>query len=191
MGVYDVYGQHGGYSMALVFRTDLPQASLVPALRQRLAQFDDDAPLYSVGSGDDMARQTVADKRTVLALLAVFASVAFALAIIGLYGVVAQTVRTHKRSYGIRLALGAKRHQLLGQVLASSGLVTLLGLAAGIAGARLLSQSLRELLYGVQPLDLHTYALAGFLFVLTAVATTAWPVWKATTIDPASILRDD
>lgn len=150
--------------------------------------FVPDTPLYAVGSAEEMARQTVADKSTVLALLAVSAGIAFALAIIGVYGVMAQTVRAQMRSYRIRLALGANRGQVLGSVIVSAVSMAVVGI--GVGGALPTTRALQGQLYGIPPVHAGIYSGVAALLAMSAIAATAGPAWRAIKADPATVFRN-
>lgn len=190
-GAYDLYGQHGGRSSALLIRTSVPPASLLPVLREHLARFDGDAPLYAQATLEELARRTVADRRTVLVLLGVFAGIALALAVVGIYGVTAQAVRARMREYGIRLALGAAPGRVRAAVLGSGFALALAGVGAGAVGAAALTRTLQGLLYGVAPLDPRAFALAGAVLLVVALLAVLGPAVRASRVDVAGVLREE
>jgi ABC-type antimicrobial peptide transport system permease subunit len=128
------------------------------------------------------------DRQAMIALL-VFAGTAIFLAVLSVYGVLAQRVRERSREIGIRMALGADASSLVGWVARAGLRLIAVGLAAGLLAAWALSGSLDRLLFGVAPTDPLTVAgVVGLLSGIGLVATVV-PSWRATRIDPVTILR--
>ena len=122
-------------------------------------------------------------------LLGTFSGIALLLAVIGIYGVTSYAVGQRTREIGIRAALGATRADVLRLVLRRAIVLTLLGTAAGLAGAFALSGVLSTLLYGIQPTDVRTFAgVSAILMVLSLIASYI-PAHRALTIDPLQALR--
>jgi ABC-type antimicrobial peptide transport system permease subunit len=117
--------------------------------------------------------------------------VALALAGIGLYGVIAYGVAERRREIGIRLALGAQRHQVLGLVVRSGLRLTAIGVVAGSAIAALLAQRAVSLLFQEPPLDPVVYAGVAGVLLLVAVVATWVPASAAARVDPSVTLRSD
>jgi ABC-type antimicrobial peptide transport system permease subunit len=124
-----------------------------------------------------------------LVMLAIAASMALLLGVVGIYGVISYAVSQRRREIGIRAALGAPRAQLRGMfvrhglVLAGIGVVIGLGAAAGLT--RLMS----TLLYGVAPLDPVTYVAVPLLLVISTMLASYLPAWRATSVDPVEVLK--
>jgi len=128
-------------------------------------------------------------QRLNLALLAVFAGVALALAVIGLYGVLAYAVAQRQREIGVRMALGAQRRDVLGLVVGHGMRLTGIGVILGLAGALALTRVLKSLLFEIKPFDPVTFLMV--TAVLTGVALLAcWiPARRAAKVDPIEALR--
>jgi putative ABC transport system permease protein len=120
-----------------------------------------------------------------------FAAIALLLAVVGVYGTTAYAMRSRVREIGIRLALGAKRKRVVGAMVARTGAVLAVGVAAGLAAAFLSSRALGDVLAYVTPRDSLTYAAVAAV-VMAAGLVAAWiPAGRAGRIDPATTLRDD
>jgi ABC-type antimicrobial peptide transport system permease subunit len=124
-----------------------------------------------------------------LSLVAAFGATALFLALVGIYGVMAQGVSQRRQEFGIRQALGATRGDIVRLVFSSGAVMTLAGLAAGVALAIGSTPLLASLLYGVSPLDAVTFAAVASLLVAAAAGATYLPARRATRISAASALR--
>ena len=132
---------------------------------------------------------TQARERFTSWLLALFAAVAVVLATVGVHGVLSYLVAQRGREVGIRMALGASRREVLRMVVSQGMSLTLLGIGIGLAGALAVSRLLAGLLYGVSATDPLTYASVSLGLVAAALLACSLPARKATTIDPAEVLR--
>ena len=118
-----------------------------------------------------------------------FAAIAATLAAIGIYGVIAYSVAQRRREIGIRMALGARRVQVLGLVLRQSLLLTAIGILTGIAGAAMVARYLESMLFGLTPLDPATWIGVSVPFAIVAAVAAYVPARRATAIDPVRALR--
>jgi putative ABC transport system permease protein len=125
------------------------------------------------------------------ALLSTFAAVAFLMAIIGVYGVLAFSVTQRRQEIGIRMALGATPGAVLALVVKEGAALVTAGLFAGVAGALVLTRYLATLLYGVVAADPATYAAVVVGLALAAAAAVCIPARKAAALDPAVVLRHE
>ncbi|PYV04118.1 MAG: hypothetical protein DMG10_08980 [Acidobacteria bacterium] len=122
-------------------------------------------------------------------LLSAFGALALLLALVGLYGAVSYSVSQRTREFGVRLALGAQRADLIRLVLREGVAATVLGLAMGVIGALVLTRVLSSLLYGIRPTDRLTFAgVSAFLLAVTLAANYI-PARRATKVDPMVALR--
>ena len=174
---------------SFVVRTKSSPLSLVETIRREIMTLDPDQPISDIRTLDQIVTHSIADRRVVFLLLGIFSGVALALAAVGLYGVMSQSVIHRTREIGIRIALGAQRGDVIALVLRKGMKLTSWGLAVGILGAFLLTRVLTNLLYGVAPTDPMT--LIGVMITLGVVAVVAcWlPVRKAVKVDPMIALR--
>jgi predicted permease len=177
----------GRYSVVL--RTESDPAGAAAGLGGTIARAVPGAVVYGVTPLDQLVRQQTASTRFVMWLLGVFAAMALGLAVIGLYGVMSYLVSQRTREFGIRLALGAGRGEILGLVLRRGLILIGIGVVLGAAGAAMLVRAIDASLYGVGRTD-PAAAAAIALLVVTALAACAMPGYRATRVDPAGALRD-
>jgi putative ABC transport system permease protein len=170
-----------------------PAEALVPSIRAAIARVDT-AQLVNVAEVrtlDDVARVATSRHRFRAVAVITFAGLALLLAMVGVFGVMAYTIQQRLREFGVRMALGATRDDMLRLVLRSAAAVVASGAAVGLALAALLSRLLETVLFGVQPLDPATFAMVVVVLMITAALSTAVPAWRATRVDPAAIMRGE
>lgn len=188
--IYYPVTQEPSPSMALVLKTAVDPAGIVPQLRAAVESIDPEQPIADVRTMEEWVGRSLEGRRTPTLLLALFGGVALVLSAIGIYGVLAFGVAQRVRELGIRQALGADAGSILALVL-SQGLRTAgIGLAIGLAASLALTRYLQSLLYGVGAHDVTVFA--GVTIVLFAVAAAACylPARRATRIDPMTALRE-
>jgi predicted permease len=183
-------GSHFQY-LTLVARVDGDPAAAAASLRRAVAALDPAATVSQVQTMRRVVDDATADTRFYLILFGAFAAAAAVLAGVGIFGVVSYAVSRRTREFGIRMALGAGRRDLVGMVLAESMRLALAGSAAGVAGALALTGLMRGLLYGVEARDPAT--IAGVAVVLAVVALLAsWlPARRASRVDPRTALQSE
>jgi putative ABC transport system permease protein len=175
--------------MAYVVRSGADASALTPQIRQTLAQLDLRAPVYDVRPLSSYVRSARAARRFTMILASAFACVALLLAGIGVYGVTAYAVALRRREFGVRLALGASRRQVLQLVMGEGWRLAAVGLLLGLIGAAVAATLLRTQLYGVTPGDPVSYAIA-IPTLAAAVTLAAWlPARRATRVNPLESLR--
>jgi ABC-type antimicrobial peptide transport system permease subunit len=128
---------------------------------------------------------------SVAALFASFAALALALGMVGIYGVLAFLVSKRTRDIGIRLALGARRRTVFWDVAKEGLILSLSGVALGMAGAAIVMRLLARELYGVTPTDPLTYLSVAAIVILVTAAACAAPTYRATRIDPVRALNGE
>ena len=126
-----------------------------------------------------------------LSLTGIFAAVALLLALVGLYGVLSYSVNRRTRELGLRMALGAQRRQILGNVLGQALRLTLLGALFGLMGAAALTRLITSSLHGVSPLDPVTFVSVVLLLVSISLAACYLPARRAMRVDPMEALRTE
>jgi putative ABC transport system permease protein len=120
-----------------------------------------------------------------------FAALALLLAIIGIYGVISYSVNRRTHEIGIRLAIGASRSDVIGLIVSQGMRLALLGCAIGLVGAVAFTRFAQSLLFGIAPTDPFSFFASGLLLLLTALAASWLPAFKASRIDVISALRQD
>jgi hypothetical protein len=176
--------------MTIAAATDRETATLIAPMRAAIAAVD---PALAVAEVTTMAQVTAeasAPQRFSTVLLAAFASGALLLAAVGLYGLLAFGVAQRRREIGVRLALGATRHEVLGLVVRQGMTLTLAGLALGVAGAVGATRLMRGLLYRTVPLDPVTFASVPVILAGVALLACYLPARRAAGVEPMAALRD-
>jgi putative ABC transport system permease protein len=189
---YTPHTQQPSYhTMTLVVRAAGDPAALASAVRGALAQMDRNVPLSDVRTLDTVLGRVSAAPRLRTLLVGGFAVLAVVLALVGVYGVVGYLVSQRTREIGVRLALGARRADVLGLLVRQGMGPVLAGVAVGLAVAVVASRLLTGMLFGVAPTDVGTYAGAAALLAAAALVATIVPARRATRIDPVAALRLD
>ena len=178
-------------TMHVVVRSTLPLATVAPMITRVVRDVDPTLPAARLREMEDVFAQSMQRPRLLAQLFAAFAVLAVLLAMIGTYGVLAYTVAERRREIGIRLALGATRARLLGQVMKYGLVPTAIGVAAGVAGALGLNRLVASLLFGVRPTDPGTLSAVILTVSLIAVVACWLPAWRASQLDPNVVLRED
>jgi putative ABC transport system permease protein len=165
--------------------------AVLPAVKAAIAGVDKDQPLTRIRTMEEVASEATSQPRFRAELVGVFAALALVLAAVGIFGVLAFSVGQRAREFGIRVALGARSHDVLRLVLGGALKMTGAGVAIGLAAAAMLTRLLGTLLFAVQPLDPVTFAGTAAVLVVSALAACALPAWRAIRVDPAVTLRQD
>jgi putative ABC transport system permease protein len=176
---------------SLVARVQGDADSAAPAIRDAIWTADKDQPILRIAKMDDLVAASAAARRFALTLFEAFALAAFALAGLGLYGVLAGSVTERSREIAIRSALGASRSTVLGLVVRQGMAITTAGVAVGIGGALAAGRAIATLLFGITPLDPVTYGGVITSLLLMALLSSSVPAWRAVRIDPATALRQE
>ncbi|HSR70303.1 MAG TPA: ABC transporter permease [Acidobacteriota bacterium] len=187
--VYLPYSQNAPTVMSLMMRYDGDSGPLVESVRKAVADLDPNLAVYDIRSMSESRARGLVEPRFYALMLGYFAVVAALLAVLGVYGVAAYQTASRTREIGIRMALGARRGQVLQAVMRSGLGPVALGLLLGTVVAFSLSNLLMGLLHGVDPLDRLTFASASSLLLLAAVGAVYLPARRASRIDPSISLR--
>ncbi len=174
---------------SLLIRTEMDAAQLIPAVRAQAREIDPQLAVYQIESMDELLSNTVAGPRFNMWLLATFASVALAMAGIGVYGVMAYSVSRRTHEIGVRMALGAARSDLAGMVLRSGLGLTAAGTALGLGAAYGLTRLMSSLLYGVEATDAATFLVVTLVQAVVALVASYVPAHRAMRVDPMVALR--
>jgi predicted permease len=175
--------------ISVIVNTPLDPMSLVATVRAEVARIDAGVAVASPRSLDRAMAESMTQRKVVLALVGVFATAALLLAAIGLYGVMAYAVATRRREFGIRMAFGAMRQDLIRQVLRGGLTLTTVGLLVGLAGAVGVAQLLASELYQVKGSDPLVIAGTAATVLAVAILACSVPAWRASRFHPMAALR--
>jgi putative ABC transport system permease protein len=175
--------------MTLVVRSNLPLASVAPAIAREIAALDPDQPVTGIQTLEERVRSTLDQRRLSALLLSIFSGSALFLTVIGLYATLAYSVSQRTREIGVRMALGARVERVVRLVVGQGMRLAAIGVAIGVAAALLLGRLIASLLYGVGSHDVATFA--GVVVVLLGSAALAcWvPARRAARVDPVVALH--
>ena len=190
--LYFVHGSHGqriSGVLNLVIRTTGNPAAFAPDVRALVREVEREAVVDKIEPLTTAVAASLDAPRFAAAVMAGFASVAMLLAAVGLYGALSFSVSQRVRELAIRAALGARPIHLVELVLREGLAVTLSGIALGVLGAGLFARLMRDLLFGVAPLDRVAFTVAPVLLVLVSLAACLGPALRAASTDPATTLR--
>ena len=176
-------------TMSLVARTKSDPAILIPAIRRQVAEVDRDQPIYNLKLMDELISNSMSQQRFAMALLVVFGLVAILLAGVGIYGVTSYSVTQRSHEIGIRMALGARRADVLNMIVTQGLQPVLIGVAIGLGGAFALTRVMTGLLFGVSATDPITFLITSLGLTSVALAASFIPAVRATKVDPMVALR--
>jgi len=178
-------------TMVMVVRTAGPPLAAAPAIQRAVRRLDPDQPIADLRTMDDVVDLAVSGSRLNTMLLSVFGLISFALAAVGIYGVVSYDVGARVHEIGIRVALGAERRDVLRLVVGQVACLAALGIALGLAAAFALTRLMSSMLYGVHPRDFFTYAAISLILGAVALAAGYLPSRRALALDPVAALRHE
>jgi predicted permease len=189
--VSEVYVPAARDSMDLVVRAGADPLALVDAVRREIKSIDPNASVYGITTGTRLLERLSAGRRFQTGLLAIFATVALVLAMIGVYGVMRYAVAQRTREIGIRLALGARSVDVLWLVILQGMRLILFGLAIGMVASFTLSRVMSQLLFEVSATDPATFAGVAFALASAALLACYLPARRAAKVDPMIALRHE
>lgn len=175
----------------LIVRSRIEPEAVVAAVRKAIQTAVPDQPIFDVRTLAARVDDSMSNRRFQMRLYAGFAGVALLLATLGVYGVISFTVSQRTREVGIRMALGARRANVLRDVLGHAFGLVLPGLTLGLLGAWGLSQVLQSQLFAVGATDVGTYCIGALVLVMAALAACLVPARRAANVDPMVALRCD
>jgi putative ABC transport system permease protein len=173
----------------LLVRSELPPESLIQEVKSAVASIDPEQPITNVRSGEELIASGRNQPRLMTSVVGQFSTLAFLLAIVGMYGVLSYAVAQRRRELGIRLALGADRSAIVAMVVKHGLSLTLFGVIAGLVASLVLTRLLASLLFHVSSLDITTFASATVLFTAIAFVASYLPARKAAQVNPVEILH--
>jgi putative ABC transport system permease protein len=152
---------------------------------------DQTIPVFGIQTMDEVVAKSLAARRFGLEILGIFAIVAFLLACVGIYGVMAYAISQRTGEIGLRMALGARRGDILRVVLNDAALIVIAGVGVGLLGSLLLTRFLQTLLFDVKPTDPLTFGALTILLAGVALLASFIPARRASRIDPLLALRHE
>jgi putative ABC transport system permease protein len=189
--LYVSYRAVSSQEMSLVVRTADDPERLGAAITSAIRDVDPEQPVFGVMSMERVIENASAERRVSMLLLLLFGAIALLLSALGIYGVMAYTTNQRRHEIGIRLALGAGGPDVLRLVVGQGMRLVLIGLAAGLIGAWLLSRVLASQLFGITAQDPATYVTVAFLLGSVALLATWLPARRAARVDPMISLRSE
>ena len=183
--------QAPSYNAVVYLRTSADPGVLGEAIRREIQAVDPTIPVFGIQTMDEVVARSLAARRFALEILGIFAIVAFLLACIGIYGVMAYAISQRTGEMGLRMALGARRGDILRVVLNEAALIVIAGVGAGLMGSLLLTRFLQTLLFDIKPTDPLTFGTLTILLAGVALLASFIPARKASRIDPLVALRHE
>ena len=181
--------QAGFGSMTFVARTAGDPSVVIEDMKRAIRAIDPQQAIYRAATAEELVSRTLVERRFMLALLSGFALVAGLLAAIGIYGVMSVATTQRTREFGVRLALGAERREIVAMVLRQGAWMAGVGLAIGLAAALTLGRVMSRFLYGVTAADPLTLGAVVAVLATVALAACVVPARRATRVDPLVALR--
>jgi putative ABC transport system permease protein len=174
---------------SLLVRSSQESSAMLARIRDEIWSLDRDLALTNFSTLDEALSRTTAQPRFNMILLGLFAAVAILLAAVGIYGVMSYGVNQRTREIGLRISVGARKADVIQQVLGEGLKLSGLGILLGVAGALAATRALESLLFGVGTLDPATFALVCLMSVFVGMAASLIPALRASRVDPVVALR--
>jgi putative ABC transport system permease protein len=187
--VYEYTRERAWSSLSLVVRASVPPRSLAQPAVGVLRAIDPEQPVQDIRTMEEVLDETLTSQRLSALLLGVFASVALALASVGIYSVLSYIVRGRSREIGIRTALGARTSDVVRLVVFEGMTPAIIGIAAGAVAALGAARALEKLVFGVSPSDPLTLAAVAGTLAIVALTASLVPAYRASRLDPQKALR--
>ena len=187
--VYEFSREHAAGDYSVVLRTAVPPMSLAQPAVEVFRTLDPAQPVEEIRTMEAVLDETVVSQRFSALLLALFAAVALTLATVGIYSVLSYIVRGRSREIGIRAALGARTSDVVRLVVLEGMTPTIVGVAVGVAAAIAAARLLQSMIFGVSAWDPLTLAAVAGGLTLVALAATLAPAYRASRVDPLTVLR--
>ena len=192
-GTSALYLPHAQYPvsfMSLVVRTSGDPAEMTATVRQAVRKLDPDQVPTEIATMSDVMANSIQTQRFSMFVLGAFATLALALAAVGIYGVMSYVVAQRTHEMGIRIALGARAGNILSLVLKNALRMTIAGIFLGAVGAFALTRLMKSLLFGVMPTDVPTFVVVCLSLLVVALVACYLPARRATKVDPLVALRN-
>lgn len=189
--IYRSFEQSPSPLIAFTLRTQSDPQAMMKSAEQAMWSVDPELPVFKSFTMDTLAGQSRAVRRASSSLMSVFAGLALVLACIGVYGLMAYSVSRRTREIGVRMALGAKRADVLRMVMGSGLRLASIGVGIGLVGALGASKLMASLLFETSPFNLPIFCLASVGLAATAVSASLLPARRAASVNPMQALRTE
>jgi putative ABC transport system permease protein len=189
--IYSPHAQLPFRAMTVVVKSELDPTALVPLIRANVHELDSNQPIANVRTMSSLVSESTAKQRFSASLMTAFALVGSLLAVLGVYGVLSYTVTNRSREIGIRMALGAQESGVLRLFVRQGLIVTVAGIAIGIAGALVLSRVMSNLVFEISSADPLTFTVVPVVLFLVAGVACVVPARRASRVDPLAVLREE
>lgn len=187
--IYVPFAQLPWGEMNLLVRTAMQPDDAISAVKAQIAAVDSDQPVTGIKTAEELMDGSRAQPRFIMVLAGAFSVMALTLAIVGIYGLLSFTIAQREQEFGIRLALGAGRGDILRLVLRQGITLTAMGIVAGLIAASLLTRLASSLLYNVSARDGTTFVLAPVVFLAIALATSYIAARRTMKVNPIEAMR--
>ena len=187
--IYWNYWQRARDRMSLVVRTSGDPHVLMTSVLNAIRSIDSDQPAFAVRTMNEVVDQSISLRWFNALVVSLFAGSSLLLAMVGVYGVIAWTVKQQTREIGVRIALGANRRAVLMMVLGKGLRMTAAGIVLGVLGSFVLTRFLRSLLFGVTQTDPFTFIAVPILLIVAATLACLLPALRAIRVDPMTALK--
>jgi putative ABC transport system permease protein len=177
--------------MSVVAKTPLDAAAAGAALQDAILRADRAQPVFGLQTMDEVIGKSISERRFALMLIVGFAGLALFLAAFGIYSVMSYTVSQRTSEIGIRMALGAKVHQVLWMIERQGLVLATIGLTSGLLAAFVLTRFLKTMLFGIEPADPATFLGVACALLLVGILACCLPAWRAARVDPLEALRQE
>jgi predicted permease len=187
-----IYGpilQTGQLSTTWLIRTGVDSATMTQQVRAALREIDPEQPVDRFRTLEQVRASALAPSRLTTSLIGIFAALALTITAIGIGGVVAFSVSERVQEFGVRMALGAQRGEVLRMVLKQGVGMVAIGIALGVVGALTLTQLIANLLFGIEPTDVPTFIVVSVVLFVVALVACFLPARRAASVDPLVALR--
>lgn len=188
--IYVPVYQYPGRSLSVALRTSLPAALIEPQIRHEIQSIDPGLPVFDVVSMSEVVDRSLSPRRFSADLVSGFAGLALVLASIGIYGLLAYMVGQRSREIDLRMALGARRGDILKLILGKGFILAAVGIVAGVIFAASAASAMASLLYDVRPHDPAVFLIVPLLLATVAVLASYIPARRAAKVDPMTALRE-
>jgi putative ABC transport system permease protein len=189
--IYVPESQDAWNQLFVVMRGSVASESLLPMAMKTIRDLDKNQPIFSAQTMDTVLETSMASRRFSMTLLGLFAALAFILAAVGVYGVISYSVSRRAQEIGIRMALGARRDQVIRLVLREGITMAGIGVGVGLLIAMAATRAMSSLLFGVSTIDIPTYGIASCFLIFVALAASFAPASRAARMDPSEILHQE